>query len=115
MNSLEFIERDITKSHGNLKAIGIFSLLFAGLSGLIGLGIRGDFRDAFTWSNILPPLLISFGLGVFPWVYISQKHSIQTKRWLLFILFLGIIAISFAQPETAVSLKKFENSHRFWP
>jgi hypothetical protein len=115
MKAINFIEADLGRSNQSLSRLMIPSIILAFLAIGIGLGARGDFIEAFDIKNFLPATLMLVIVASLPWLYATQLIS-KKRKWVLFFMLSAVaLIISLIQPQTPVSLHKFEMPERFWP
>ncbi len=112
MKAVDFIAADTARAaKGRSLAIGLgLAVLSAGL----GLWLRGDFVEVFTLRNLLPAALMLVAL-VASFALYSRNVPWAKKRLYFGALLAGILAVSLVQPQTPVSLSKFQDPERFWP
>ena len=114
MRAIDFIEADVKRvEKGAVRAVAI-GLSLGVLSVGLGLWAREDFREVFTLQNLLPPALMLIGLTAGLAVYLQKAPWARKLVWLCVIL-VGVLALSLVQPQTEVSLSKFQDPARFWP
>jgi len=115
MKATDFIYKDLEKSQGAEKVILSLSIILSLAMTALGLGFRRDFVEAFTLHNLFPPLLMFVTIGASLWAYAKSEKPWSWKIKAILIFSALALGLSLVQPETPISLSKFQNSNRFWP
>lgn len=114
MKAMDFIAKDIAKARPR-PWLGVLVALAAGaLMAAYGLGLRGDFEEVVSPANLVPPLAMTAALAVLLATYLSPGTWKRKAPWLGFSIW-GFAVLSFVQPQTPVSLRKFLPPESFWP
>lgn len=85
------------------------------LAALVGLGARGDFEETWTLVNLAPAAGMALAVLLVPWIYVTRALAPSRKVGLLAVFAVLILLASTLQPQTEVSLRKFQPAGSFWP
>ncbi len=114
MKAIQFIKKDLS-SKRDIQFLLRQSLILGALPVGLGLGLRKDWGEAFVMSNLVPGFVVMLPVLFFLFVYSEVRIQLRTRLYFLGVLFVLSFLFSFMQPQTEVSLAKFETVLRFWP